>query len=568
MMDLSLPADILLLMCEELARLGDFDTLFHCALASKHLVGPALLWLYRIHNQFSIISSEDNDTDVSVSQGLTYQGRLEQQNRMVSKWALQWKSIIRSSLGTTAYPYCLYIQTLDLRNLQELIEDPKFRESAIHNFFTDELIEFRKLLEIPPKRTRKRNFLQLNVPEILNLVVESITSFVSSAAKRNKAAVALEELSGNIDSTTLSRCTSRLSRLRSMTLWEGNGLNESVGTAIAENCPNFDDLTVYSCVGDNADRSLASFFNSLRPNSLKSFTVIASNEIGLETLHSLDGHSKSLKSLKLSSLRSQAIAHLSLLENCDALETLSLVDNDGTIDLEATENDIFLTMIAWLGKCNDLQNLTLKRFRNGPSIVTKVCLRDNIHLKSLEVVRYPLLNSQDFHRAISHQTALESLELRAEGTDDAFADDIETLVTSICKLTELRYLNILQTSEYFSTKEIKLLASHLGQLEELSFSGYGVDDEIFGALSHLTQLRALNIYAISSFSFAGLVGYVSTLKESNQGLVLSVMNQTLESNLEQSEIRSIQDTIAKNVNGKFEFVLLREAESSFGSDSD
>ncbi|RFU26896.1 hypothetical protein B7463_g9458, partial [Scytalidium lignicola] len=566
-MDLNLPADLLLFVCEELGRLGDFNTLFHCALASKHLVGPALLWLYRIHNQFSIISSEGNDADWTLSQELTYQGRLDQQNRMVSKWALQWKSIIRSSLGTTAYPYCLYIRSLDLRNLQELMEDPRFRESSIYTFFTDELAQFRRPLDTPPKRTKRRGMLQLNIPEILNLVVESITSFVSSAAKRHGAAVALEELSGNIDSTALSRLTSRLSRLRSMTLWDGSGLNESIGAAIAEYCPNFDDLTFYSCVGDNSDKSLATFFNSLRPNSIQSFTIIGFNEIGPETLTSLNTQSKSLKTLKLSNLKNQAIKHLSLLEGCDALETLSLSDNDGVVDLEATENDIFLAVIAWLERCDKLQNFTLTNFRNGPAIGTKICLCDNIHLKSLEVVRYPFTNNQNFHKAISHQTALESLELRADVVD-AFADDISTLVTAICKLTKLRYLDILQTSEFFSTGEIRHLAFHLRQLEEFSFGGYGVDDKIFDSLSLLLQLRALNVYAISSFTFEGILDYVSNLQQSNRGLILSVMNQTLEHDLSQSEIKIIQDTITQKVNGKFEFVLLREGSSSFGSDSD
>jgi hypothetical protein len=43
----SLPADVLLLICEELGNKKDFGTLFSCALSSKDLVNPALSWLYR-----------------------------------------------------------------------------------------------------------------------------------------------------------------------------------------------------------------------------------------------------------------------------------------------------------------------------------------------------------------------------------------------------------------------------------------------------------------------------------------------------------------------------------------
>jgi len=42
-----LPADILFLVCEEIARKRDFATLFTCAVSSKSLVKPALLWMYR-----------------------------------------------------------------------------------------------------------------------------------------------------------------------------------------------------------------------------------------------------------------------------------------------------------------------------------------------------------------------------------------------------------------------------------------------------------------------------------------------------------------------------------------
>ncbi len=42
-----LPADVLFLICEELAIRQDFGTLFNCAVSSKSLVTPALLWVYR-----------------------------------------------------------------------------------------------------------------------------------------------------------------------------------------------------------------------------------------------------------------------------------------------------------------------------------------------------------------------------------------------------------------------------------------------------------------------------------------------------------------------------------------
>lgn len=119
--------------------------------------------------------------------------------RYALNWALLWKSIIRSSLGTTAYPYSLYIRTLDLRNLAMLLDDLRFRESAMKDFFADDMATFLKASETPVKMaTRKSNRtqLRLHIAPILELVGESITRHVSDAALRNKATVALEDLAG------------------------------------------------------------------------------------------------------------------------------------------------------------------------------------------------------------------------------------------------------------------------------------------------------------------------------------------------------------------------------------
>lgn len=42
-----LPADVLYLVCEEVSKMADFNTLFNCSLSSKELVQPALQWLYK-----------------------------------------------------------------------------------------------------------------------------------------------------------------------------------------------------------------------------------------------------------------------------------------------------------------------------------------------------------------------------------------------------------------------------------------------------------------------------------------------------------------------------------------
>ncbi|KAK0100083.1 hypothetical protein ONS95_013105 [Cadophora gregata] len=565
---IELPADVLYLVCEEVSKLQDFHTLFNCALAGKNLVQPALLWLYRIHLQSSIISSEGNDADLT--QNDTFQGRLEAQTTTLLKWALLWKSIIRSSLGNTAYPYCLYIRSLDLRNLSDLLEDPQFRDKALDNFFAGDMTQFLKSQETPMKqkmRGAKASFKKLDVANVLELVGESITSFVSQAASENRTTVAVDDLSGNIRTSALANWISRLSKLKSMTLWDGAALDKSVAEAILESCYNFDDLTFFTCFRNDTDHDLASFFGGLRANSLRSFAALSAGALGPETLLSLNHHAKSLKKLKMDGLRSDAVKSLSFLQGCTALESLELSDSNGAVDLEATENDVFLEVITWLGHCEGLHELLLRNFISGPKILTHVCLKNNIRLKKLQVVGYSLAGNQDFHRALSHQTSLESLELRADA-ETAFRDDIDVLVSSICRLRNLKYLDLLSTSDYFCTDEILNLAANLKELEEVFFSGYDVNDAVWHGLSQLPKLRSLNIHAVTSFSHRAMHGYVSTLKDTNRGLLLSVMNQRAENAISERQEKMIRQSIQDTVDGKFEFTLFRELDSESDSPSD
>jgi hypothetical protein len=583
----TLPADILVLICEELGNRQDFQTLFHCALASKSLVRSALSWLYRlayldfscqesllnycrIHNQSDYFRDDEPDT----AQPVSWQEGNALQIRTTSKWALLWKSIIRSSLGTTTYPYCLYIRSLDLRNLASLLEDNHFRDSSLDTFFADDMAKFLKAQDAPAgpvqKKTRggkQRSYIRLNSATIVDLVGESITSYVADAATRDQVLVALEDISGDISTTALQKWVGRLSRLKTLTLYDGSVLNEGVAIAINKHCPDFDDLMFCFCLRDKVDPDIASFLSTLRSNSLRSFTAISAQSIGPETFLALNRHSASLKVLKLDDLKADAIKNLSLLQCCEALEILDLQDADGLINLKETENDIFLEVLAWLRRCNQLQELRLKKFLSAPPILTDLCLRNNIQLRKLELIEYSLVNNQDFHRAMSHQTSLESLILRAD-PEATFRDDIDTLVSAISQLTGLKELDLCETSDYFRSPEIARIASSLQNLEKFSFTGYDVTDMIWPSIAGLHYLRAFNAHAITSFSFDGLLNYISTLQPTNQGIVLSVMSQKLDCNLSDPEKQAIQDSIAAKVDGKFEFVLFRETDSDYDSISD
>ena len=520
-----------------------------------------VLTFSRVHDDCSIRnSSEVNEAN--------FERNVAAVKKICSQWALQWKSIIRSSLGHTRYPYCLYIRSLDLRNLKELLEDLWFRDFS-QSFFAGDMAQFHRLPDTPMKqkiRGAKTMYKKLDVPVILDLVGESITNYVSTAATQNRATVALEEISGEINGLALSRWVSRISKLKSLTLWDGAALNESVATSIGHNCPHFDDLTFYRSNAD-IDQDLASFFSGLKKDTLRSFAALSANAVGPETLLSLNHHKSSLQRLKLDGLRSAAIKTLSFLQECVNLEFLEIQDADGSVNLEATENDIFLEVIAWLGRCENLRELLLRNLTSGPAILTQVCLRNNTRLHTLQVANYTLLGNQDFHRALSHQTSLESLSLKAD-PEGAFRDDIDVLVFSISQLPKLRYLDLVNTSDYFRTSEILSLSSALTRLEELSFSGYDVTDDVWHGLANLHQLRILNISAMTSFSFNGILSYISSLEDSNKGLALWVMSQKAENPLSDYEQSIIKQSIVEKVDGKFDFTLFREVDSDSESFSD
>lgn len=111
-----LPDDILHLLCEELVDQRDFGTLFNCCCASKSLAVPALAGLYR-GQDLSLIKARDSDLNASFAE----------QELIVQRWSIQWRSIILSALDKTLLPYCQYLRVLDLGDLEMLFEEVRFQ---------------------------------------------------------------------------------------------------------------------------------------------------------------------------------------------------------------------------------------------------------------------------------------------------------------------------------------------------------------------------------------------------------------------------------------------------------
>jgi hypothetical protein len=95
-----------------------------------------------------------------------------------------------------------------------------------------------------------------------------------------------------------------------------------------------------------------------------------------------------------------------------------------------------------------------------------------------------------------------------------------------------------------------------------------VTDEVWRAISTLPNLRSMSFYALTSFTFDAILEYVSTLRPTNVGLQLSVMCASPGSELTEDELAMIRTALSEKADGKFDFVMHREAESDFSSDSD
>lgn len=158
----------------------------------------------------------------------------------------------------------------------------------------------------------------------------------------------------------------------------------------------------------------------------------------------------------------------------------------------------------------------------------------------------------DFHRALSHQTALESLILRGD-PEACTHDDLATLVSSLSQLVKLKSLDISETSELFNSTTIAQLATNLPALEEFTFAGYDATDDIWRSMSSLHYLRSLTSMALSSYSCNGLLNYIDTLRPTNRGLNLAIMSQNLTYDFTDAEKAAIQRNIAAKVGGRFEY---------------
>ncbi|CAO2647817.1 Nn.00g087390.m01.CDS01 [Neocucurbitaria sp. VM-36] len=542
----ALPDDILHVLCEELANQEQFDTLFNCACSSRVLAVPALTHLYRSHHQAPVRGGGEDLYGLPPATKLL----------TIQRWSILWRSIIASSLDATLFPYCRYIRSLDFRDLGYLLDDDQFRVKVSKQFFSGPLKQFEKI----ETRTniKGKKFTRLKNADIIDAIGEVVTQHTPT----------LELISGELLSGALVRWTPRLPRLQSLELWDGKPLeDELVHASIYEHCPQFGSLMIYTWRSEDNDHKFSKFLSSMRPNSLKTLQTISDIHAGAETFLALNHHGGSLEDLRLC-VSNDSLPHLSLLQGCTALRNLRVEDTHGSVDLETTQNDVFLEMVAWLRKCESLQRLSFSKLQSGAAIITPVLLEHNIKLISLEIDAYSLKDHKTFHQALVHQqSSLKYLSLSGD-TDGMFRDDLDILVDSLKQLHELRDLKLI-LPEILRDEHIIAIIGNLILLEDLYVSGLELNDIVLDSLAGLPSLRNVTLSGISKFTIEGLVDFVNRLGSGNQGIRVTIDMADPDTLLPEDSLNVVRDCLTEKTGGTLEYMALRDPNlSEFEGESD
>ncbi|THW25587.1 hypothetical protein D6D23_04208 [Aureobasidium pullulans] len=549
-----LPPDVWQLLFDELAARNDFSSLYNCAVSSKYLAGSgALANLYRAsHN-------------APVKSGGNEASPLQEQETAVQRWSILWRTILLSCTEETLFPYCHYLRVLDLRDLHELLDDDKFRGKIQQNFFSGSLARFNITSQT---RGKTRALRSSNMRQTVVAIGDAIV----------KAAPMLEELTEpilseyNIFTSALPRWAPDLSRLRSLELWDGKTLgDETIQNLLHEHCPHLNRINIYQWRDDDSDSQLARFLNHMPKNTLQWFENIGECGIGIETCKAFSTHARSLKFLSLA-VPDKGIEGLGLMQDCTAVETLKLRDTQAPHDLKEMHKDTLDGMIEWLKQCTKLREVNLTDFVSAPDILTPALSEEGIDLEDLQIsakddCMYVLRDHQDFHAAIGLQTKLQSLVLKSD-PDPLEPAARNQLCEALCELSDLRYLELTRTSDYFQDDQLQLIGENLLKLEDLSVSGWLLSDQTLRKLSNLGNLKTVTFNGLSVFTADGLLEFIDNLGPGSRGLVLSIDMASLDASLSSEEQDLIRETLATKVQGRFEYQLVRDPDVPEFDESD
>jgi hypothetical protein len=460
-----------------------------------------------------------------------------------------------SALGQTIYPYCKHLRMLDLRDLGYLLEEDKFRQGKIvKNFFSGPLERFNLTVEAPVRQGSRNRPKRLDIRKIVVTVGDVIT-------EQSPLLEALTEpTQDGLLSSALLSWAPRLSHLRRLDLWDGNALaDETVCGLLHSHSPNLDALRIYFATSQDADRHIASFINGRAPNTLTYFECISDCHIGVETAIALNTHGKSLTVLKLY-LTEDKIKALGCLQGCTSVTTLAVDYSGQPDDLKGTQNELYLEIVEWLRACVALRDISLSHMISAPDLVLPLLLSKEIQLHKLQInskegMMYLVKDHRDFHQSLGQELSLQELSLRAD-PEGVERDDLDTMTTSICSLSNLRHLTLTRISDFFTDQHIQAFARHLENLEHIYVGGYGITDGVWDSVARLKNLKSLTFSGLTDFTMAGMLRFVEQLGDGNRGLMLAIDNAANESALTSEEQDAVREALSAKVDGSLAYQLL------------
>lgn len=161
---------------------------------------------------------------------------LAEQELTTQRWSILWRSIILSTFEQTVFPYSRYLRALDLRDLESLIEDERFRGKIERTFFSGKLREFH-FTQVVGKKTR---YSRLDTRKIVPALGDRITH-------HSPLLEAISE-SANVDilAGALADWAPRLTHLTSLEFGDGKALaNETIRSVLHAHCPNLNTLRIF-----------------------------------------------------------------------------------------------------------------------------------------------------------------------------------------------------------------------------------------------------------------------------------------------------------------------------------
>ncbi|KAI0993457.1 hypothetical protein K3495_g14727 [Podosphaera aphanis] len=279
----NLPLELLGLICDELGHQEDFETLFACALTGWVLSRTAVQKLYcNIHfytHFHHFIHFVEKDAHL---------------RRLIAKEVILWKSIILSTASKTAFPYYLFIRSLDfcylkspmsLGDLKILVDHSDFQSKKAKSFSSD----------------HSRNLTDHD--EYIELIGDTLISHMNEAGKKLGMEPKIERLTWHNKNGALTRWTRQLPKLKALEISESiRSGADHLAMSISIHCPKFRELILASINPEGLGKSLSSLFRGLNQNTVRISQTYDLCQLNEDPILRLQCHADSVKIIKLSYL--------------------------------------------------------------------------------------------------------------------------------------------------------------------------------------------------------------------------------------------------------------------------